>query len=106
MSNLVYRYTCGGCRASYIGKTDVQFRCRVCQHLGISPRTGDEVTSKVASHIRDHSLKCTPINTENFKILDRLQSKHGILFLESLHQKMKKPTLGTHEQSTPLLCFD
>ena len=106
LSNLVYKYTCDRCRAFYIGKTELQFRCRVCQHLGISPRTGEAV-SKVASEIRDHCLKCkTHINTDNFVVLDRLQSQHGILLLESLHQKIKKPTIGIHQQSTPLLCFD
>ena len=106
MSNLVYKYTCESCKAFYIGKTDVQFRCRICQHLGISARTGNEV-SKVHSEIREHSLKCqTHINVDNFVILDRLQSNKGVLMLESLHQKIKKPTIGTHQQSTPLLCFD
>ena len=107
MSNVVYKYTCECCKASYIGKTEVQFRCRICQHLGISPRTGDELKVPVASKIREHSLKCkTHINVDNFTILDSLPSKKGILILESLHQKIKKPSIGTHEQSTPLLCFD
>ena len=107
LSNLVYKYTCESCKAFYIGKTDVQFRCRICQHLGISPRTGNELSSKVHSEIRDHSLKCkTHVSADNFVILDRLQSNKGILMLESLHQKIKKPTIGTHQQSTPLLCFE
>ena len=107
LSNLVYKYTCESCKAFYIGKTESQFRCRICQHLGISARTGEELSCKVHSEIRDHSLKCkTPINTNNFVILDRLQSSKGILLLESLHQKVKKPSIGTHQQSTPLLCFD
>ena len=107
MSNVVYKYTCECCKASYIGKTEVQFRCRICQHLGISPRTGAELKVPVASKIREHSLKCkTHINVDNFTILDSLPSKKGILILESLHQKIKKPSIGTHEQSTPLLCFD
>ena len=107
LSNLVYKYTCESCKAFYIGKTESQFRCRICQHLGISARTGEELSSKVHSEIRDHSLKCrTQINTNNFTILDRLQSNKGILILESLHQKVKKPSIGTHQQSTPLLCFE
>lgn len=107
LSNLVYKYTCESCKAFYIGKTESQFKCRICQHLGISARTGNELSVKVASEIREHSLKCkTPINTDNFTILDKLQSNKGILFLESLHQKVKKPSIGTQQQSTPLLCFD
>ena len=106
-SNLVYKYTCDGCKAFYIGKTESQFTCRISQHLGISARTGKEQTVKVHSDIRTHSLKCkTHIKTENFSILDKLNSKSGILILESLHQKVKKSYIGTHQQSTPLLCFD
>ena len=78
----------------------------ICQHLGISPRTGDEV-QKVQSDIRDHCLKCkTHVNPDSFVIIDRLQSSKGILLMESLHQKVKKPPIGIQQQSTPLLCFD
>ena len=91
LSNVVYKYTCECCKASYIGKTELQFRCRICQHLGISARTGAELGVKVASEIREHSLKCkTHINVDNFTILDTLQSNKGILILESLHQKILK----------------
>ena len=107
VSNLIYQYTCESCNAFYIGKTQLQFRCRICQHGGISTRTGQELKVKVASDIRDHSLKCkVHIKNENFKILDKLQDKNGLCLLESLHQKIKKPTLGTQQQSTPLLCFE
>ena len=107
MSNLIYKYTCESCNAFYIGKTQLQLRCRVAQHKGISARTGKETQMKVASDIRDHSLKCkVHIKEDNFEIIDRLHDKNGLLFLESLHQKTKKPSLGTQQQSTPLLCFD
>ena len=107
VSNLIYKYTCDSCKAVYIGKTQLQFRCCIAQHMGVSPRTGEGVKTKAASDIRDHSLKCrTHIKTENFQILDRLHTKNGLLLLESLHQKTKKPTLGTQQQSTPLLCFE
>ena len=105
--NLIYKYTCDSCKAFYIGKTQLQFRCRIAKHMGVSPRTGEEVKSKVGSDIRDHSLKCkTHIKKENFKILDRLHNKNGLLLLESLHQKTKKPSIGIQQQSTPLLCFE
>ena len=107
MSNLVYKYTCECCHAFYIGKTEAQLKCRICQHMGISVRTGDDLGVKVASEIRDHCFKCKVyIKPENFTILDQLHNKNSILTLESLHQKIKKPTIGIQQQSTPLLCFD
>ena len=106
MSNLVYKYTCESCKAFYIGKTESQFKCRISQHMGVSARTGNDV-KKAHSEIRDHCFKCeVHIKAENFTILDRLFDKNGILTLESLHQKIKKPTIGIHQQSTQLLCFD
>ena len=106
VSNLIYKYTCDSCNAFYIGKTQLQFRCRIAQHKGISARTGDKLTSKNNSDIYAHSLKCKVyIKDENFEILDRLNDKNGLLTLESLHQKTKKPSIGIQESSTPLLCF-
>ena len=103
LSNLIYKYTCECCNAFYIGKTDLQFWCRISQLMGASSRTGKEVSVKTASHIRDHCLQqCnTSVKLENFKIIDRVYGQSGILHLESLHQKTKKPSLETHEQSTP-----
>ena len=102
-SNLVYKYTCESCRAFYIGKTEVQYRCRICQHLGISVRTGEELDVKANSDIRAHCLKCkNHVNPENFEIIDRLHSNKGILLLESLHQKTKTPLVYT---SSPHPCY-
>ena len=107
LSNLIYKYTCECCNAFYIGKTESQFWNRITQHMGISPRTGDKVSSKAPSDVRDHCLKCkVHVKPENFQIIDRLHSSNGILYLESLHQKTKKPLIGIQQQSTPLLCFD
>ena len=107
LSNLVYKYTCERCNAFYIGKTDLQLRCRISQHMGISARTGEKLSSKNTSDVHAHSLKCrVKVKKENFTILDRVYEKSGIYILESLHQKNKKPTIGVHQQSTPLLCYD
>jgi len=71
--------------------------------LGISIRTGVTLSTKPHSEIRDH---CFKYKEDNFEILERLNSKNGLLLLETLHQKIKKPKIGVHVQSTPLLCFD
>ena len=36
---LVYQYRCGGCNATYYGKTKHHFKVRICEHLGISHLT-------------------------------------------------------------------
>ena len=106
-SNVIYKYTCQCCKAFYIGKTDRQLGVRICEHMGISPRTGKPLSVRPHSDIFEHCQKCkVPVSQENFSIEDTLQSKFGLNILESLHQKTKKPSIGTQQQSTPLMSFD
>ena len=84
-----------------------EFSLSVFEHLGKSYLTGNLLGSPVASHIRDHCLnKDHALTPSNFKMIDKWRYKHDLLLLESLHQKTKKPTIGIHQESTPLLCFD
>ena len=106
-SNLIYKYTCESCKAFYIGKTERQFGLRICEHQNISARTGKEFKSKSTSDIFHHSKTCkSKVNPDNFTVVDSHRSGNGLLLLESLHQKTKKPTIGIMQQSTPLLSFD
>ena len=43
LSGLVYQYKCGGCNATYYGKTKRHFKVRICEHLGISHLTEKKV---------------------------------------------------------------
>ena len=107
LSCIVYKYTCNSCNAVYIGKTKQTYKCRIYQHLGLSPRTGATLVTPVQSDIREHCLKHkNEINIDNFEIIDRCFVNSDLLILESLHQKTKKPSIGTLTQSTPLIMFD
>ena len=106
-SNLIYRYTCECCKAFYIGKTEVRLAQRVAEHRGISARTGKSFSIPPKSDIYKHCQECHTLpSPENFTIEDTLQSSNGLLILESLHQKTKKPFIGKQQQSTPLMSFD
>ena len=106
-SNLIYRYTCERCKAFYIGKTEVHFGVRIGQHTGISARTGIAFEKRPPSDVYDHCYKCqVHVSPENFSVEDTLPSEKGLLILESLHQKTKKPFIGKQQQSTPLMSFD
>ena len=101
-SCIIYKYTCDSCNAIYIGKTEQNFKCRISQHQGISPRTGKKLLCPVESDIRERCLKHRKhVNVSNFSVLDRICQKSDLLTLESLHQKTKKPTIGVMTQSTP-----
>ena len=39
LSGLGYKYKCGGCDATYYGKTKCHFKFRICEHLSISHLT-------------------------------------------------------------------
>ena len=106
-SNLIYRYTCQCCKEFYIGKTDRHLGQRIAEHTGVSARTGKPFANRPKSDIFDHCQKCqTEVLPENFSIEDTHISKNGLNILESLHQKVKKPTIGIQQQSTPLMSFD
>ena len=106
-SNLIYRYTCECCKAFYIGKTERQLGMRISEHMGVSVRTGKALKAKPHSDIFDHCQKCKcHINPDNFTIEDSHQTDKGLLILESLYQKIKKPTIGIMQQSTPLMSFE
>ena len=95
-SNLVYKYTCERCKAFYIGKTEQQLAVRISK-LQKTPK----------SDVYDHCQKCrVHVRPEIFSIIDTLQSPQGLLILESLHQKTKKPQIGCHQQSTPIMSYD
>ena len=68
-SNLIYRFSCGSCTASYIGKTYRHFTVRVSDYQGVSPRTGKPVKGTLSASVRDHILVCdhkvVPILTDD-----------------------------------------
>ena len=106
MSCLIYQYTCESCNALYIGKTAQHFKIRICQHQGISFRTGASLAVPVNSHIRDHCLgHGQKVNENNFKILDKCFYSSDLETLESLYVKTLKPTINVQSQSTPLMMF-
>ena len=106
-SNLIYKYTCERCKAFYIGKTEQQLAARISEHSGISARTGKKLQTKPRSDIYDHCQNChVHVQPENFSIIDTLPTEKGLLILESLHQKIKKPQIGIHQKSTPIMSFD
>ena len=101
MSGVVYKFSCGGCNASYIGCTRQRFGARVSQHLGRSDRTGTTLSAPPFSEPRNHSASChRPISPSNFSILD--SSPSNLLTLESLYIKQLHPSLNNQSTSSPL----
>ena len=58
LSSLIYKFTCGSCTASYIGKTYRQLKVRVSDYQGVSPRTDKSVKGALSTSVMDSILVC------------------------------------------------
>ena len=108
-SHLLYRYTCNGCNAIYIGKTRRHYLVRVFEHLGISLRTHKNFTYNV--HNKNNSAILNHVNSscvgkeENFKIIGSSTNDYHLCIKESLLINKQKPILNTSDNSVPLSLF-
>lgn len=105
-SSIVYKYQCGGCNSTYVGKTLRHLRARRSEHLGRSFRTGERLSKPPFSAIRDHSVEQDhQILLENFSVLSSHYSDMELRIAECLHTIKVKPNIGNNESSIELVCF-
>ena len=87
-SNLIYKFSCGSCTASYIGKTYRHFKVRVSEYQGVSPRTGKPVKGTLSTSVRDHMFLCDhKVVHEDFNFLDNESNRYLLELEESLFKK-------------------
>ena len=109
-SHLLYRYTCDGCNAIYIGKTRRHYLVRIFEHLGVSLRTHKKFTynpkngnnSAILNHVNCQG--CVG-KEENFKIIGSATTDYHLCLKESLLIQKYKPRINTNENSIPLKLF-
>ena len=93
-SGLIYKFLCGSCAASYIGKTYRHFKVRVSEHQGVSPRSAKPVKGTLSTSIRDHMLVCDhKALHEDCKFLGNESKRYLLELKESLFIKRDKPLL-------------
>ena len=87
-SVVVYRFTCPGCNASYIGETTRHLTTRIKEHL--------ETDSK--SHIFKHlytNRKCKELcNAKCYEIIDSATSSYRLKLKEAMYITWEKPSLN------------
>ena len=106
-SNVVYKFSCGRCNATYYGETCRHLNIRVGEHSGVSPLTGKKSKTKKTTAIKDHMLFCDHVvSLEDFKILASSNSEFHLKIKESLLISRGKPELNRNEKSLPLYLFD
>ena len=102
-SSVVYKVSCASCGASYIGSTFRNLPSRIQQQLGKSVRTGRFLVKPDPSPIREHSLTCdTLVSQDNFSVIGRTSAPLDLRILESLHIYKEKPHLNNMSSSFPL----
>ena len=69
-SNVVYKFSCGRCNATYYSKTCRHLSVKVGEHSGVSPLTGKKSKSKKSTAVKDHIRFCDHIvSIDDFNIL-------------------------------------
>ena len=107
-SQLVYNYKCRSCNASYIGQTTRHHKVRVCEHLGISARTGRKLQHSLinASAIKEHMFnQMHEASEEDFTVISMGGYPKLLEIKESIMLKKLKPTLNDNVTSRELFLF-
>ena len=60
-SNVVYKFSCGTCNATYYDQTYWHLSVKVGKHLSVSPLTGKKSKSKKYTAVKDQMLFCDHI---------------------------------------------
>ena len=106
-SNVVYKFSCGRCNATYYRETCQHLSVRVGKHLGVSHLTGKKSKSKKSTAVKYHMLFCDHIvSIDDFKILATSDSDFHVMVKESLLISRDEPILNKNETSLPLYLFD
>ena len=103
-ANVIYKFSCRSCQASYIGSTQQKFRTRIYQHLGRSHRTNNPLTTRMHSEPRLHAENNDHhISEKDFSII--AVSTSNLQMLETMHISAKKPSLNSKTVAASLHIF-
>ena len=106
-SNVVYKFSCDRCNATYYGETCRHLSVRVGEHSVVSPLTGKKSKSKKSTAVKDHMPFCDYIvSIDDFKILATSDSDFHVKVKESLLISLDEPVLNKYETPLPLYLFD
>ena len=106
-SQLVYKFSCSSCNATYYGKTERHLNIRSSEHIGLSPLTGNRVTCKPSAKF-DYLLLHEHNNSSfnNFSILCCENNAFKLFLRESILIKRDLPELNRNISSMPLLLLN
>jgi len=98
-SRVVYKFTCAGCNACYVGETTRHFSTRVRAHLAVDK----------ASHIFKHlqnSERCRSLcSIDCFHILDHATTSFQLKIKEAIHIQNELPCLNPQSHHANLKLY-
>ena len=87
-TNVIYKYVCARCNASYVGETSRHLSKRINEHYNTDKK------SHVYKHLKA-SLECQrACNEDCFSVLDRASTKHQLRIKEGMYIGWEQPTLN------------
>ena len=87
-SFVVYKFTCAGCNACYIGETKRHLKTRITEHLET------DKSSHVHKHLNDNE-NCRRVCHKNcFEVIDSASSSFRLKVKEAIHITWSKPSLN------------
>ena len=102
-SNIVYKYSCSYCNATYVGKSTRNFHMHISEHKGISQRTNRPYAKTPNSNIYKHFLKTNQaIDSNNFCVIFSANDT-SIKVAKSILIHKLSPSLNGTMYSTTLL---
>ena len=99
--NVIYKFQCAQCDATYCGETTRHLQTRVAEHQGVSSRTGSRLTNPRSQIFEHYFSSGHRISPDSFNILKQ-EAPNRIKISESILIKVHNPTLNSMESSLPL----
>ena len=99
-SNVVYKYTCPRCFEAYVGESSRHFKTRICEHKGVSPRTGLPIKKPKSNIYAHYELTGHEIAESSFEILYS-NSNCNLKLIESIFIHNLSPSLNGMQYSPP-----
>ena len=87
-SNIVYKFTCDACKASYIGETTRHIFTKISEHLAT------DKSSNIYKHINASDSCKAACDIDSFVILDCAPTSWQLKIKEGLHIKLENPPLN------------
>ena len=106
-SYLIYKFVCGSCKATYIGKTFRHRSVRIAEHQGRSPRTGSIVKGTCTTAVREHQLSChnCEVKPSDFTTLGYENNEYLLETKENIFISRDNPSINSKMLSQELLLF-